>query len=196
LAAENQQAVDFVALSALDVRGVLTRLRPALPGEAKLVYSWAVDPEVVPFWGGADSYPDFESFMADWAPFYFDGSEPTRGRAFMIEALPEGRPIGVVATNEIDARHMTTEIDMLIGVGRYRGRGYGSDALGALVRFLFDEVGLHRIWLGTYDFNVRARRLYEKVGFVVEGVLRQSDWVDGRWVDVVVYGLLEGDRRG
>ncbi len=61
------------------------------------------------------------------------------------------------------------------------------------VRFLFEEMGLHRVWLATYDYNARARHVYEKLGFRQEGVLRDDEFVQGRWVNSVVYGMLEGE---
>jgi RimJ/RimL family protein N-acetyltransferase len=61
----------------------------------------------------------------------------------------------------------------------------------------FDEVGLRRVWLVTYANNARARRAYEKAGFREEGTARESDWVDGRWLNSAMYGILEHEfRRG
>ena len=57
----------------------------------------------------------------------------------------------------------------MIGDPADTGQGYGSDALRALVGFGFDELRLERIGLDVYDFNERARRVYERVGFVHEG---------------------------
>ena len=170
------------------------------PDEAPLFYEWATDPEVQPFWGGRDHYGDLDGFLSDWRPHYFDGSQPNRGRCFTIESLPaegraDGRPIGMVAYNRVDTVDRCTDIDIVIGDSSYRDQGYGTDAIRAFLGFLFDTVGLHRVWLGTYDHNARARRAYEKAGFVREGVMRQSDWVDGRWVDSVIYGILEDEFR-
>ncbi len=53
----------------------------------------------------------------------------------------------------------------------------------------------HRVWLATLDYNARARHVYEKIGFAPEGVMRQSDWVDGRRVDSVIYGILKHELR-
>src|SRR2546425_5336945 len=103
--------------------------------------------------------------------------------------------IGMINTNKIEAAHRSTEIDIVIGHPVYRERGYGSDAIREFLRFLFDAVGLHRVWLATYEYNARARRVYEKLGFVQEGIMREADYVDGRWVDSVVYGILEDEFR-
>ena len=177
------------AIETADVRGARTRLRPMRPDEAPTFHGWLSDPDVAPWWGGSGYYRTPQQFLADWEPHYFDGSQPERGRCFAIEA-DGGRLIGMVATNEIDTHNRSTEIDIVIGEPDYRGRGYGTDAIRALLGFLFDTVGLHRVWLATYQNNARARRAYEKVGFREEGLARQSDWVDGRWLDTVLYGIL------
>ena len=164
--------------------------------ELPAVYSWIKDPDVQPFWDGSDHHRSLDEYIAHWEPHYFDGSQPHLGRCFTIET--DGRPIGMIVYNRLDTldtSSRSTEIDILIGDAAYRERGYGTDALRAFLGFLFDTVGLHRVWLATYDYNARARRVYEKVGFVQEGVMRQSDWVDGRWVDSVIYGILEHEFR-
>jgi RimJ/RimL family protein N-acetyltransferase len=131
---------------------------------------------------------------------YFDGSDVVKGRCFSIEALEGphvGTVIGMINTNDIEVAHRSTEIDVVIGHSQYRERGYGTDAIREFLRFLFDTVGLHRVWLSTYEYNARARHVYEKLGFQQEGIMRETDFVDARWINAVVYGILEEEfRRG
>lgn len=74
------------------------------------------------------------------------------------------------------------------------GRGYGSDAARVIVDYLFD-LGIHRIELEVYAFNPRARHVYEKVGFVHEGTLREALTWDGQWVDSELMAILDTDPR-
>ena len=201
------RALRLDAIEFADIRGLKTSLRPMRPDEAALFHAWATDPEVEPFWGGRGHYKGFEDFLHHWLPHYFDGSQPHLGRCFTIEDLPaevrglpaegraDSRPIGMITYNRVDVANRSTEIDVVIGGAAYRDRGYGTDAIRAFVGFLFDDVGLHRVWLGTNDYNVRAQRAYEKAGFRREGVMRRSDCVDGRWVDVIIYGILADEFR-
>lgn len=71
-----------------------------------------------------------------------------------------------------------------------RGRGVGRDALRTLCDYGFRLRGLHRIGLETLGRNVAMQRAAEAVGFVREGVRRETSPVDGKWEDEVVYGLL------
>ena len=181
------------AVESADVRGRLTRIRPMRADEAPMVYGWTTDPDVHRYWGEGGHYDSLDGFLHHWLPYNFDGSQPHLGRCFTIEA--KGRPIGMIAYNRVELLHRMAAIDVLIGARGYRDRGYGTDAVRAFVAFLFDDVGLHRVWLATLDYNARARHVYEMIGFVQEGVMRQSDLVDGRWVDSVIYGILEPELR-
>ena len=205
-------ALRLDAVESADIRGRMTRIRPMRPDQAALFHAWATDPEVEPYWGGRGHYRGFDDFLHHWQPHYFDGSQPHLGRCFTIEDLPAearglpaevrdlpaepragSRPIGMIAYNRVELLHRMAALDILIGDPAYRDRGYGTDAVCAFLGFLFDAVGLHRVWLSTFEYNIRAQRAYEKAGFVREGVMRQSDWVDGRWVDSVIYGILEDE---
>jgi RimJ/RimL family protein N-acetyltransferase len=201
LAGVRLPALDLEAINAADIRGQLVRMRPMRPDEAGIIHSWNNDPDVYTYWGSYDfRYSSLEEFLAEIAEdaSYFDGSDVIRGRCFTIEPLagPDaGTVIGMINTNKIEVEHHSTEIDVVIGHADYRERGYGTDAVREFLRFLFDTVGLHRVWLGTYEYNARARHVYEKLGFVQEGVARESDYVDGRWVNSVLYGILESEFR-
>ncbi len=64
-----------------------------------------------------------------------------------------------------------------------------------MLRHAFETVGLHRVELEVYRFNPRARHVYEKAGFVLEGTKREGLLWDGEWVDVDLMAMLEADWR-
>jgi RimJ/RimL family protein N-acetyltransferase len=74
------------------------------------------------------------------------------------------------------------------------GRGYGTEATRLILDHAFDVVGLNRVELEVYDFNPRARHVYEKVGFIHEGTKRKALYWDGRWVDTHLMAMLAEDR--
>jgi RimJ/RimL family protein N-acetyltransferase len=78
-----------------------------------------------------------------------------------------------------------------------RGRGYGREAVAAMVGHLFEAHRLHRLVAITGLANVRSRRLLEAVGFRQEGVTLESYWhhADRRFIDEAVYGLLAREWR-
>jgi RimJ/RimL family protein N-acetyltransferase len=71
-----------------------------------------------------------------------------------------------------------------------RDRGIGSEATSLLIGHGFTATGLHRIALEVFAFNPRARRAYEKAGFVVEGTQREVFKFDGRYIDAVTMSIL------
>jgi RimJ/RimL family protein N-acetyltransferase len=74
-----------------------------------------------------------------------------------------------------------------------QGRGYGTDALNCVVDIGFGELRLERIYLYVFDYNVRARRSYEKAGFQVEATLRRSRFHRGVHHDVHLMSILRDE---
>ena len=78
----------------------------------------------------------------------------------------------------------------MIGEKDCWGRGYGTDAIRALLRFAFREMNLNRVWLTTGENNPRALACYRKCGFREEGHLRQDRYLEGRYWDTILMGIL------
>lgn len=172
------------------IQGNKVALRPMEPEEVTLIHVWANDPDVMPFWYGEEKTR--EQIKADWKRHYFSDNDLYSGRCFAIlkGTNPVGNPIGMINYNRIDRDNRSVDIDMIIGQKKDWGQGYGTDALRTFVRYLFDRFDLNRIWLGTYTYNKRAIRAYEKAGFKREGVLREDARIGGKFVDTVVLSLL------
>jgi RimJ/RimL family protein N-acetyltransferase len=117
--------------------------------------------------------------------------DPTR-MAWIIETL-EGYPMGNVSLIGIDLAHGRAELGIGIGEQDYWGRGYGTDAIRVLLRFVFRNLGLRRITLVTDIDNERGIRCYEKAGFRREGVLRGHRLRYGQPLDMVAMAVLKED---
>lgn len=76
---------------------------------------------------------------------------------------------------------------------RYQRQGYGTEAVGALLTYLFTTPGKHKVIAYTDVENDRSVRLLERVGMTREGTLRENYLVHGRWVDEYLYGLVHKD---
>ncbi|KAI0314021.1 acyl-CoA N-acyltransferase [Amylostereum chailletii] len=72
----------------------------------------------------------------------------------------------------------------------YWSNGYGTEVMQWLVGYGFRDVHLRRISLNVFEENVRAIALYRKIGFIHEGMSRQSNWVQGKWMGAILMGLL------
>ena len=104
-----------------------------------------------------------------------------------------GEYAGEVVLNELDRDNRSC--NFRIGLrSSFQNRGLGSEATRLIVDHAF-AIGLHRVELGVYAFNPRARRVYEKAGFVYEGTRRDALLWDGVWTDSLVMAILETDAR-
>jgi len=77
----------------------------------------------------------------------------------------------------------------------YWGQGYATEAASEIVRFGFEELGLHRIWSWCVADNVGSWRVMEKLGMRCEGLLRENEFYKGRWWDTLMYAILENEWR-
>jgi len=110
---------------------------------------------------------------------------------FAIETLADEKYIGGCGLNSIDWKNSVAAVGIFIGDKEYWGKGYGTDVMKVLIKFIFEQVNIHKIKLNVYSFNERAIKCYEKCGFKVEGVLRQEIFRDGRYYDEIIMGLLK-----
>lgn len=109
---------------------------------------------------------------------------------WMIETV-EARPVGHVGLLHVDAPHQRAELAISIGEKDAWNRGYGTDAIRAVLRHAFTDLNLRRIDLHTDVDNARGIRCYEKCGFVREGVMRERRLRYGKPLDMVVMGVLK-----
>lgn len=105
------------------------------------------------------------------------------------------RLIGNCGIHKIDWKNRVGEVGITIGEKEYQNKGYGTEALRILLDYGFNTVNLNRLELSTYDFNVRALESYKKVGFVEEGRKRQYMWINGKYHDMIIMGILAEEWR-
>ncbi len=109
---------------------------------------------------------------------------------FMIRRLEDDRLIGEVGLDGVQWNHGDTFIGIGLGEREFWGKGYGTDAMRVILRYAFNELNLHRVSLNVFEYNRRALRSYEKVGFKVEGRARKFLCRDGKRWDLIFMGIL------
>ncbi len=168
------------------IAGDRIRLRPLRDSDLPLLRAWFDDPDVMRFWGMTSNPVVDQRFAEDlvgrFARFEVAGY-------FAID-LPDGTTIGRVEFERLSTETRSAEVMILIGDRSAWGKGYGTDAMTALLRYLFHTRNLHRVSLTVLAWNRRAIRSYKKVGFTVEGTLRDDLYFDGRYHDQLVMGML------
>ncbi len=147
----------------------MVTLRPAQESDRRSIYEWMAESELTSSMMGPPHFPDapvptWEQFCDDYRPYFFDGSRPLAGRCFVIEA--HGEPVGHLSYSEMDPVRGFAELDIWLRSEACCGRGYGSDAIGALTRHLSETFGITEFIMRPSRRNTRAIRAYARAGFV------------------------------
>lgn len=107
----------------------------------------------------------------------------------------DGMYLGEVVLNDLDVHNQSMNFRTALSGPAVVGQGYGTEATQQVVQYGFKRVGLHRISLGVYAFNPRARSVYEKCGFVHKRTDRDALHWQGQWVDLHRMSILHPDPR-
>ena len=105
--------------------------------------------------------------------------------------LADGVPVGTIGLLSIDRKNSKAEFYIAMGELAYKGKGIAKKASLLLLKYGFEVLGLNRIYLYTEVDNTAAQGLFEKIGFVKEGLVRQDILSHGKLADRYVYGCLK-----
>jgi len=104
-------------------------------------------------------------------------------------------PIGILtltAAEPENHHHRKTMLGISV-IDAYQGNGYGPEAINWALDWAFKFGGMHRVGLACFGYNDRSQKLYERLGFVKEGTVRESIWFNRAWHDEIYYGMLESE---
>ena len=166
-------------------------LRPFTVEDADAMYrNWASDPEVTRFltWPTHTSAEVSRAVLSDWVPRYAQ----TDYYHWAIVVRAENVPIGSFGVMRQDDRIQMAHIGYCLGRSWWH-RGIMSEALAAVMRFLFIEVGVNRIESRHDPRNPHSGMVMRKCGMKLEGTLRQGDWNNQGICDAALYALLKSE---
>jgi RimJ/RimL family protein N-acetyltransferase len=170
------------------LQGERITLRDFVPADEGPLHAFASDPEVTRF--------------TTWGP-----NTPTETRAFLRGALAEaaserrnryalavvdsssGLLLGSAELSVESRQHLRGELGWVFDPVQW-GRGYATEATRVLMRFGFDDLGLHRIAATCHPDNAASARVLEKAGMTFEGRLRGHMRVRGGWRDSLLYAVV------
>jgi len=161
-------------------------LAPIDINDAEKYAQWLNDMEVLvnlELYRGIISLENEKAFLADLA----------KGHNYSIIDLAKDELIGNCGFMEIDHVNQTAETGIFIGNKNYWGKGYGTEALSLLVDYGFKALNFHNIMLKVYEFNKRAKRAYEKVGFKQIGIRREALHRDMAKHHIIYMDILPDD---
>ncbi|MGB3478173.1 MAG: GNAT family N-acetyltransferase [bacterium] len=150
------------------IKGSVIHLIPATFEDKRWIYEAGIHPTIAPLCMGPPLFPDhpiptWEEFCRDYKDFYFDGSALDKGMNYIICVGDER--IGVIGYTCYHLRHHKAEVDIWMNHIKNCGKGYGSDAIKTLCRYLFQTQGINEFFMRPSARNERAVRAYEKAGF-------------------------------
>ena len=167
----------------------MVRLRRASQEDREYLTELAQDPSVAPYLAPV-------GLVLERLDALLRGSASDGGPdgMFVIET-DAGQPVGGIAVHLFSRNSRICELSTLMVDPAAQRSGVGSTAVSLACHRVLVEHGFHRIQAETYGDNLTAQRLFERVGFVREGLRRSAYWREDRWLDSVLYALLAGELR-
>ena len=152
---------------------------------------WIKDEEALMNWSGSlFSYPLTQSSL-EW--YIEDVNDIEESEAFIYKAIEQDtqKVVGHISLGTVSRKNRSARISRVLIDPESQGKGYCMQMVRAVLQIGFEELKLHRICLGVYDFNKAAMRCYEKAGMVIEGTNRDCLLFKGKWWSLVEMSMLE-----
>lgn len=163
------------------------RLRKLSVKDAELVNAWENDPDIA-----QTASIKIELYALEETERHIKNKlESHTSKAFIIEEKKTGKPIGTINLAFISTANRNAMLGISIGEKDSQGKGYGREAILLLLDYAFMELNLHRVYLGVFSFNERAKKLYERIGFQYEGTFREALYRNGGWHDNINMSMLK-----
>lgn len=144
--------------------------------------------------------PEIENLVIGWAfPLskysqrkWYENNYNTKDFRFIIETKDDGA-IGVATLSDIDWKNRMAYHGIKLEKQAVRGKGYGTDAVMAIMRYAFDELGLNRLNSSWFKDNLPSKCMYMKCGWKEEGIRRNYIFKHGKYRDLVETGVLASE---
>ena len=167
-------------------------LRRMLVGDCYDMYEYASNPEVTRYltWS---PHPDLQ-YTKEYLVYIGDHYKLGDFFDWAIILKEENKMIGTCGFTRFRFSHNAAEIGYVINPA-YRGRGIADEAVRAVMRFGFRQLGLHRIEAKYIEGNEASRRVMEKVGMTFEGMRRDEMLIKGVYRNIGVCAILRDDAK-
>ena len=146
----------------------------------------------IPFVMSVERLDGYDALVGRWDEARHHAALADPRHAYFVGS-DGGEPVGFAILRDWAAPERVTLVRRL--AVRDPGRGRGRRLLRAVVDAVFAETDAHRVWLGTFPDNLRARRTYEALGFVPEGISRGSAFFGGVQRDELIMAVLRTEWR-
>jgi len=162
---------------------------PILPDDLARLFAWGDDPEIARL-----NEPYLPKNLDRERDFWLNPMGDMRRIFMAVRRIGRAEIAGYIQITAIEPIHRSANLGILIGNTADRGLGFGREAMELAIRFCWDHLNLSRLSLAVHADNAPAIALYEKLGFATEGLLRQAQFIAGRWVDLKLMALIHPQR--
>ncbi|MBB2479370.1 GNAT family N-acetyltransferase [Bacillus sp. APMAM] len=159
--------------------GEKVKLRPFNASDLPYLEECLKDPEVIKLTGSTTEF-DRESVI-----HWYETRNQQKDRLDLaIVDKSVNILVGEVVVNLYDEKKESMNFRILIGP-RGRNRGLGTEATNLIIDYVFKNTNLNQLTLSVYEFNPRAKKVYEKVGFVLDSIDKNDLEFEGEWIDSI-----------
>jgi RimJ/RimL family protein N-acetyltransferase len=173
------------------ISGERIRLRSPEREDIPSFVAWLNDPEVR---SGISSYLPFSRAEEEqWFENMLQSPKDEHTLVIEVKVADDWSSIGNCSLFGINWKNRSAELGIFIGEKRYWNQGLGTETVRLLLHHGFNTLNLNRIFLRVFENNPRAIRSYEKAGFIHEGRMRQAEFREGRYIDVLWMSVLRSE---
>ena len=175
------------------LKGTLVPLGAVDPEEySKAFAQWRRDSELMRLMDASEVMLRSQKDSRKWIEKELEDQDVNQ-YMFTIRTLAEEKFIGDIGLYVVNWSGRDAFVGLGIGERDFWGRGYGTDAMRVILRYAFTEINLMRVTLSVFEYNPRAIRSYEKVGFLHEGRQRGFLNREGKRWDMLFMGILHDE---
>lgn len=164
-------------------------LRELELADIETINPWRNDPELI-----GHLLAPFRYISVETDKRWFDNYMANRANTVRCAIVTDcGKLVGIVSLIGIDYISRRAELAVMIGKNEDRMQGAGSFAVNEMLKHAFKNLNLRRLELQVLEDNLRAQHVYEKAGFVLEGVRREAVYKNGKYLNCKMYAILRRD---
>lgn len=169
------------------IKGHKTYLRAIEEGDLKQLLEWRNKPQLRKF------FREYRELSWDQQIWWYENIVLKDDKVRMFSILDENKKLlgacGLCYINWVDRN---ADFSIYLGASDiYIDDDLAVDAAKSLIKYGFEELNLHRLWAEIYDFDKPKSKMFDTLGFKLDGRHRETHWTDGKWCDSLFFSLLE-----
>lgn len=169
------------------LKGKQVALREIRKSDLPFFVKWMNDPEITQY------LTVYLPMTMEEEEEWYENIGKKKNSVYFAITTSDDKLIGNIVLNKINEKNRCATLGIVIGDKNDWGKGYGREAIKLIVKYGFETLNLHRIELKYYDFNERAKKCYEKAGFKLEGMKRESHYINGKYCNEAIMSILKSE---